>query len=182
VNLAAGDLDPQANLRALTPGGSVTAQGRQTRQDNHGDRPCATSVGIGIGIGGSVYADGSGLAAINQASGSGNMQLDAVAGELAAQGLRETTDGSLSSAISARQGATPRKHLFTRRRPAQHGGRRSAMQGYRGVMQLAPPRPTPGKKSHHNDSHSGSSTVTFDKKVELSTDISLKGDPHVQGV
>jgi len=133
VNMAAGDLNQQANLRAFASGGNVTVQGRQTQQDNHFDRPYAASASIG----GSAYSQGSGLAAINQASGSGNMQLNAVAGELAAQGIRETTDGSLSSAISASAGG---QHPGTI--PSSGGGPRSAaveasaMRGYQGVMQL----------------------------------------------
>lgn len=133
VNMAAGDLNQQANLRAFASGGNVTVQGRQAQQDNHFDRPYAASASIG----GAAYTQGSGLAAINQASGSGNQQLNAVAGELAAQGIRETTDGSLSSAISASAGE---QHPGTI--PSSGDGPRSAaveasaMRGYQGVMQL----------------------------------------------
>ncbi len=133
VNMAAGDLNQQANLRAFASGGNVTVQGTQTQQDNHFDRPYAASAAIG----GAAYASGHGLASINQASGSGNMQLNAVAGELAAHGIRETTDGSLSSAISACAGEQhPRTIPSSGDGPRSAAVEASAMRGYQGVMQL----------------------------------------------
>lgn len=133
VNMAAGDLNQQANLRAFASGGNVTVLGRQTQQDNHFDSPYAASASIG----GAAYSGGHGLASINQASGSSNAQLNVVAGQLAAQGIRETTDGSLSSVISASAGGQHPGNV-----PASGNGPRStaveasAMQGYQGVMQL----------------------------------------------
>jgi hypothetical protein len=133
VNMAAGDLNQQANLRAFASGGSATVQSRQTQQDNRFDRPYAASASIG----GAAYTQASGLAAINQASGSGNLQLNAVAGELAAQGIRETTDGSLSSAVSASAGEQrPPITSSSGDGPRTAAVEASAMQGYQGVMQL----------------------------------------------
>jgi hypothetical protein len=133
VNMAAGDLNQQANLRAFASGGSVTIQSRQSQRGNLDDRPLAASVGIG----GQAFAAGNGLASINQASGSSNAQLNAVAAVLARQGIRETTDGTLSTAISASAGGQHPGDAS-----ASGGGTRSvavessAMRGYQGVMQL----------------------------------------------
>ncbi|HEY8329584.1 MAG TPA: hypothetical protein VIO59_14200 [Rhodanobacter sp.] len=132
VNMAAGDLNQQANLRAFASGGSATIQSRQLQQDNHDDRPLAASVSIG----GQAFTAGNGLASINQASGSSNAQLNAVAAVLTAQGIREATDDSLSTAVSASAGE---QHPGT---STSSDGTRSvavessAMRGYQGVMQL----------------------------------------------
>jgi hypothetical protein len=133
VNMAAGDLNQQANLRAFAVGGTTSVHSRQLQLGNHTDRPYAASATIG----GAAYVDGHGLASINQASGSGNAQLNAVAAVLANQGIRETTDGTLSAVVSASAGG---QHPGST--SASGGGTRhvavepSAMQGYQGVMQL----------------------------------------------
>lgn len=133
VNMAAGDLNQQANLRAFANGGSALIQSRQLQRDNQDDGPLAASVSIGD----QAFVAASGLASINQASGSSNAQLNAVAAVLTAQGIRETTDDSLSTAVSASAGG---QHPVS---PGTSGdGTRSvavgssAMQGYQGVMQL----------------------------------------------
>lgn len=133
VNMAAGDLNQQANLRAFASGGSVAIHSLQLQRDNHGDRPLAASTGIG----GQALADGNGLASINQASGSSNAQLNAVAAVLTAQGIREATDDALSTAVSASAGGQHPGNT-----PSSGGGTRSvsvessAMRGYQGVVQL----------------------------------------------
>ncbi len=133
VNMAAGDLNQQANLRAFASGGAVSIQSRQLQRDNHGDHPLAASVGIG----GQAFLAGNGLASINQASGSSNAQLNAVAAVLTAQGIREATDDTLSTAVSASAGGQRSQAAST-----SGGGTRSvsvessAMQGYQGVLQL----------------------------------------------
>lgn len=133
VNMAAGDLNQQANLRAFASGGSATIQSRQLQRDNLDDRPLAASVSIG----GQAFAAGNGLASINQASGSSNAQLNAVAAVLTRQGIRETTDGALSAAVSASAGGQHPGNTGT----SGDGTRSvavesSAMRGYQGVMQL----------------------------------------------
>lgn len=131
VNMAAGDFNQQANLRAFVVGGNVSVSSRQIRQNNHSDRPDAASASIS----GSAYGGGSGIASINQASGSENAQLNVVAAALASQGIRETTEGSLSTAVSASAGGQDPNTV-------SNGGTRSAtvessaMQGYQGVLQL----------------------------------------------
>ncbi|MHB1272959.1 MAG: hypothetical protein ACYCZD_09365 [Rhodanobacter sp.] len=133
VNMSAGDLNQQANLRAFASGGTVSIQSRQLQQNNYTDSPYAASASIG----GAAYVDGRGLASINQASGSSNTQLNVVAAVLATQGIRETTDGTLSAAVSASAG-----EQHSGNTPASNGGSRSiavessAMQGFQGVMQL----------------------------------------------
>ena len=133
VNLSAGDLNQQANLRAFANGGQAQIQALQLQSDNQADRPRAASASIG----GDAYVGGSGLASINQASGSGNAQLNAVSAELASQGIRETTDGALSAAVSASAGGQQVGNTA-----APGGSMRSvavessAMRGYQGVLQL----------------------------------------------
>lgn len=133
VNLSAGDMNQQANLRAFASGGPAQIQALQLQSDNQADRPRAASASIG----GNAYAGGSGLASINQASGSGNAQLNAVSAELASQGIRETTDGALSAVVSASAGGQQAGNAA-----APGGSSRSvavessAMRGYQGVLQL----------------------------------------------
>ena len=133
VNLSAGDLNQQANLRAFASGGQAQIQALQLQSDNQADRPRTASASIG----GNAYVGGSGLASINQASGSGNAQLNAVSAELASQGIRETTDGALSAAVSASAGGQQVGNTA-----APGGSMRSvavessAMRGYQGVLQL----------------------------------------------
>jgi len=135
VNLAAGDLNTQANLRAFASGQAAQAhvEGRQRLQGNRVDAPVEAHATIA----GQVLAGAHGLVSINQASGSANAQLNAVAATLAHQGIRETTDGTLSATVSASA------EVQAARDPgAPGGGTRSvsvaadAMQGLRGVLQL----------------------------------------------
>lgn len=133
VNMAAGDLNQQANLRAFASGGGATIQSRQSQQNNQADGPFAANASIG----GHAYVAGSGLASINQASGSSNAQLNAVAAVLTAQGIRETTDGSLSTAVSASAGGHhPGGDPASKDEPRSVAVESSAMRGYQGVMQL----------------------------------------------
>lgn len=133
VNIAAGDLNQQANLRAFASGGDVTIRSTQQQFDNRDDQPTVANATIG----GKAFTGGSGLTSINQVSGSSNAQLNAVAAVLTAQGIRETTDDSLSTAVSASAG-----EQRSGRTSADGGGPRNAavesssMRGYQGVMQL----------------------------------------------
>lgn len=135
VNLSAGDLNQQANLRAFAVGGhaQVTITSNQAHRDDHADAPLHASASIA----GTAFARGRGIVSINQASGSGNTELNAVAATLAQQGIRETTDGSLSAAISASARGQP----STRSHGPGNGTRSvaveaSAMKGFDGVLQL----------------------------------------------
>jgi hypothetical protein len=132
VNQAAGDLNLQANLRALANGGRAQAQ-VQAIQIHAGDRYDTPSHASAT-LGGDALAGASGIASINQASGSGNTELNAVAATLADQGIRETNDDTLASFASAGgQGQVE---------DDQPGGTRSvgvestALRGFGGVLQL----------------------------------------------
>lgn len=133
VNLSAGDLNQQANLRAIAVGGHAWVQGTQLQSDNAASRLDAASASIG----GAAYGDGRGLASINQASGSGNAQLNAVAAGLASQGIRETTDGALSAVVSASAGGQQAGDEALPAGESRNAAvESSAMRGYRGVLQL----------------------------------------------
>lgn len=135
VNTAAGDANVQANLHAFALGGHTLAllQARQRTQNNAADAPLNASASIG----GHAYDNGRGIASINQVSGNGNAQLNGVVAQLASQGIREATDGSLSATVSASAGGQSSSNPH-----AQAGGTRSvavdpsAMEGFNGVMQL----------------------------------------------
>lgn len=132
VNQAAGDLNLQANLRAMANGGRAQAQ-VQAIQIHAGDR-YDTPLHASANLGGDALAGASGIASINQASGSGNTELNAVAATLADQGIRETNGDTLASFASAGgQGEAA---------DGQPGGTRSvgvestALRGFGGVLQL----------------------------------------------
>lgn len=132
VNQAAGDLNVQANLRAMAHGGRAQAQ-VQAIQIHAGDR-YDTPLHASATLGGQALSGASGIASINQASGSGNTELNAVAATLADQGIRETNDDTLASFASAGgQGEAV---------DGQPGGTRSvgvestALRGFGGVLQL----------------------------------------------
>jgi len=135
ANLAAGDLNSQANLRAFASGSSAQAHidARQRLRANQFDAPLEANATIA----GHALAGARGLASINQVSGSGNTQLNAVAAALATQGIRETTDGSLSAVVSASAEVQPGTGSGARgegtRSVAVAAG---AMQDFRGVLQL----------------------------------------------
>ena len=135
ANLAAGDLNSQANLRAFAAGSNAQAQidARQRLHANRVEAPLEATATIG----GHALAGARGLASINQVSGNGNTQLNAVAAALATQGIRETTDGSLSAAVSASAEVQPVTGSGARgegtRSVAVAAG---AMQDFRGVLQL----------------------------------------------
>ena len=97
VNMSAGDLNQQANLRAIAVGANAHAQVdlRQRSENDTYDLPLHASATLG----GSALSGAGGIASINQASGSGNAQLNAVSLALAEQDIREAPDKQLSSDI-----------------------------------------------------------------------------------
>ncbi|WP_266159736.1 hypothetical protein [Dyella silvatica] len=135
VNIAAGDLNMQANLTAIATGehAQTIVHVLQQQRHNSDDSPSVASASIG----GAAYAGGHGLASINQASGNGNAELNVITATLANQGIREATDGSLSAAVSASAGGHPVKNATQ-----QSAGTRnvavesSALLGFQGVLQL----------------------------------------------
>lgn len=135
ANLASGDLNSQANLRAFAtgPDGQAWIGAHQRMLGNQADVPLESQASIA----GHVLAGAHGLVSINQASGTANAQLNAVAAALASQGIRETTDGSLSAVVSASAEVQPGAGAGV---PGE--GTRSvsvaagAMEGFRGLLQL----------------------------------------------
>ncbi|AKC88284.1 hypothetical protein WQ53_08000 [Pseudoxanthomonas suwonensis] len=134
VNMAAGDLNQQSNLRALAVGdfASVQVGVRQARSDDVYDTPLAASATIG----GSALAGASGIASINQASGSGNAEYNAVALLLAQQGIRETPDSLLSSSVSASAERQPAPDPAGRTASRNVAVEATALRGFEGVLQL----------------------------------------------
>lgn len=135
VNQAAGDLNVQANLRGIANGerADVVIDARQLQQ---GNRVLSGPLQAAAFIGGDALAGASGIASINQASGSANTTLNVVSAALARQGIRETDDPALAAEGSAFAGG---------RDDAGHGvttGTRSAgvastaLRGFDGVLQL----------------------------------------------
>lgn len=135
LNVAAGDLNQQSNLRAIAIGARALASAdvRQTRRGDRATSPDAASAVIAD----RAFAGASGLAGINQASGRGNSAFNAVALALAQQGIRETDDDRALSAAFASAG---QQHDFER--GGATAGRRTAsvdataLQGFEGVLQL----------------------------------------------
>lgn len=136
VNTAAGDANLQANMHAFALGSHTRAL-LLARDRTYSDAAVDASLHASVTIGGNAYDNGRGIASINQASGNGNTQLNGVVAQLASQGIRETTDGTLSATVSASAGEQPSSNSH-----AQAGGTRnvavdpSAMEGFNGVMQL----------------------------------------------
>ncbi|MBE1160407.1 hypothetical protein IGX34_08395 [Dyella sp. 7MK23] len=135
VNTAAGTGNLQGNLHAFASGGQTQAL-IQAQQHARSHAPNG-ALYANATIGGHAYNDAQGVASINQVSGNSNTQLNGVAVELANQGIREATDGTLSAAVSASAGGQTSSNPH-----AQAGGTRnvavdpSAMEGFNGVMQL----------------------------------------------
>jgi len=134
INQAAGDHNLQTNLHAIANGSyaDAAAAARQVRSDDSFDTPRYASVGIT----GEALAGASGLVSINQASGSGNAEMNLVTAVLAARGIRETNDAGLSfvSASAGEQSSLdPRADSSSSRSVAVEA---TARQGFSGVLQL----------------------------------------------
>ncbi len=135
VNMAAGDLNLQANLHSMAVGANASASvsAIQKQRSDRFDAPLHASASIG----GGALAGASGIASINQASGSGNAELNSVTATLAQQGIREASEealasaGSLASAggqgIAGGQGSPGTRRV---------GVEASALRGFEGVLQL----------------------------------------------
>lgn len=132
VNQAAGDLNLQANLRAIANGGRAQAS-VQSIQIHAGDR-YDTPLHASATLAGDALSGASGIASINQASGSGNTELNVVAATLADQGIRETNDDTLASFASAGGQGEVKKDLPGGTRSV--GVESTALRGFGGVLQL----------------------------------------------
>lgn len=137
VNMAAGDLNLQANLLGIASGENAQVN-IDARQRLAGNRVRADgALEASASIGGQALNGASGVAMINQASGIGNATLNIVTATLAQQGIRETNDEALaaSGAIASAGGQG------TARRGGSAGTRSvavedTALQGFDGVLQL----------------------------------------------
>lgn len=135
INQAAGDGNQQANLRSVAIGdvAIASAVGRQSHADNQYDTPQHATASIG----GNALAGASGLASINQASGSGNAELNLVAVTSASQGMGETTDEQLSSVASAPAGGqAPLPSSVAGTGTRSVAVESTALQGFGGLLQL----------------------------------------------
>lgn len=135
VNLAAGDLNQQANLRSIAVGGHAQAS-VASLQSSRNDVGTAPDHAIAVITGNALQGAG-GLASINQASGTGNAELNAVTVALAQRGIRETPDALLASADFASAGVQAISEpgaAGTQTREVGVEG--SALQGFDGVLQL----------------------------------------------
>lgn len=134
VNLAAGDLNQQANLQALAVGENADANvdARQRQSADVHDAPGIASARIG----GAALSGASGIASINQASGSGNAEVNAVSLALAQQGTRGAPDGQLSAAGFASAERQRAPHPAGKTASRNVAVEATALRGFEGVLQL----------------------------------------------
>lgn len=134
ANQAAGDLNQQANLRSLAVGRDALASANalQRRGADHYDVPVHAQARIG----GHALAGASGIASINQASGSANAELNAVVLQAAGRSTRGTQAGHRPVAVVAsaeRQTvAIPAGRTASRNVAVEA----TALRGFEGVLQL----------------------------------------------
>ena len=137
VNMTAGDLNQQANLLGIANGRNahIAVNARQQQAGNRvlADGPLQASASIG----GQALNGASGVAMINQASGTGNATRNVVTATLAQQGIRESNDEALAAsgaiASAGGQGAGNSGKPAGTRSVAVEA---SALQGFNGVLQL----------------------------------------------
>lgn len=133
VNQAAGDLNLQANLHSLASGQNASASVSAIQRHNADvfDTPMQASARIA----GNALAGASGIASINQASGSANAELNSVTAALAAQGIREASDEAMASS-AALASAGEQSAANDPRATRKVGVEASALRGFDGVLQL----------------------------------------------
>ncbi|NLB58064.1 MAG: hypothetical protein GX805_06290 [Gammaproteobacteria bacterium] len=135
VNMAAGDFNLQANARAIAVGEHAAASAGAL-QHGHADVANAPDHATAV-ISGTAFQGASGLASINQASGTGNAELNAITVALAERGIRETPDAQLASMDFASAGVQAISEPGAARTQTRRVGvERSALQGFGGILQL----------------------------------------------
>jgi hypothetical protein len=135
VNMAAGDLNLQANLHSMAIGKTALASvsAIQKQRGNQFDMPLHASATLR----GQALVGANGIASINQASGSGNTELNSVVAVLADQGIRETTNEAMASAGSfASAGGQGTAGGLASPGTRKVGVEASALRGFEGVLQL----------------------------------------------
>lgn len=131
VNQAAGDTNLQTNLRAIAVGerAQATVHVLQAQDDRH-DRPTHAQAVIG----GRAFEGAGGLVAINQASGSGNAETNAVAMTVAGPGTRDAQGDQTSGIASA---GMPRVAAGARSTVVRRAAvTADAFRGFEGALQL----------------------------------------------
>ena len=135
VNQAAGDFNLQANLRGIARAEradvAISAQ-----QLQNGNRVLSAPLHAAAHIGGEALAGASGIASINQASGSANTTLNVVSATLARQGIRETDDTALAAEGSALAGGRDDTGHGVATGTRSAGVASTALRGFDGVLQL----------------------------------------------
>ncbi|HGM6066380.1 TPA: hypothetical protein ACKP39_000023 [Stenotrophomonas maltophilia] len=135
VNHAAGDFNLQANLRGIARAEradvAISAQ-----QLQNGNRVLSAPLHAAAHIGGEALAGASGIASINQASGSANTTLNVVSATLARQGIRETDDTALAAEGSALAGGRDGVDRGAATGTRSAGVASTALRGFDGVLQL----------------------------------------------
>ncbi|HEL3813363.1 TPA: hypothetical protein UMY79_000184 [Stenotrophomonas maltophilia] len=135
VNQAAGDFNLQTNLRGIARAEradvAISAQ-----QLQNGNRVLSAPLHAAAHIGGEALAGASGIASINQASGSANTTLNVVSGTLARQGIRETDDTALAAEGSALAGGRDGVDRGAATGTRSAGVASTALRGFDGVLQL----------------------------------------------
>ena len=135
VNQAAGDLNLQANLRGIAHGerADVAINTQQLQAANH---VRSLPMEAAAHIGGDALAGASGIASINQASGTANTTLNVVSATLARQGIRETDDTALAAEGSALAGGRDGAGRGVATGTRSAGVASTALRGFDGVLQL----------------------------------------------
>ncbi|MBH1553726.1 hypothetical protein I5U56_00785 [Stenotrophomonas maltophilia] len=135
VNQAAGDFNLQTNLRGIARAEradvAISAQ-----QLQNGNRVLSAPLHAAAHIGGEALAGASGIASINQASGSANTTLNVVSATLARQGIRETDDTALAAEGSALAGGRDSVDRGAATGTRSAGVASTALRGFDGVLQL----------------------------------------------
>jgi hypothetical protein len=138
LNLAAGDLNQQANLRAVAVGNQAAVQihAVQYQDANAANVPDLATASIG----GHALANASGLISINQASGTANASMNTASVALAQQGIRQaSTEQWLADVCACKQQTTSAdsgQAPGSRTRVHSAAVEAGAMQGVQGVVQL----------------------------------------------
>lgn len=135
VNQAAGDLNLQANVSSMAVGEKADASvsANQFQRNNTFDVPLHASAVLG----GQALNGSSGMASINQVSGSGNAEVNSVVAALAQQGIRETTEEALASTGSvASAGGQESSRDVMSPGTRKVGVEATALLGFDGILQL----------------------------------------------
>lgn len=136
INQAAGDFNVQANLHGMAQGGRARVV-IAPAQRSDANRVLAGPMQASAQIDGLALQGASGIASINQASGTGNTTLNVVQAALASEGIRESDDAALAAAsVTASAGGQGMTGNGSASGTRSAGVAASALQGFEGVLQL----------------------------------------------